>query len=135
MLSTGCKYALQATIKIARETQGGGHCLTQTITAGTKLPPHYLAKLLQSLVRGNVLLSSKGRGGGFALRKPAREITLRHIIEAIDGPLRKYQCIFGELRCEPGSPGHPCNRIDRWREVTRSFDEFLDRTTLADLAR
>jgi Rrf2 family iron-sulfur cluster assembly transcriptional regulator len=132
MLSTGCKYALQAVIKIAREAPPGGYCLTRTITAGTKLPPHYLGKLLQALVRGNVLLSSKGRGGGFALRKPARDISLRQIVESIDGPLRKYQCIFGELRCDAT---HPCNRIDRWRTVSRSFDEFLDRTMLADLAR
>ena len=132
MLSTGCKYALQAVVKIAREAPAGGYCLTRDIVSGTKLPPSYISKLMQSLVRGNVLISAKGRRGGFSLRKPAAQITLRQIVEAIDGPLRTYQCVFGEIRCDAT---HPCNRVDRWKTVNRNLDEFLDRTTLAELAK
>ena len=132
MLSTPCKYALVALTRIAREVPAGGFMLTREIVSGTKLPASYLSKVMQDLVRGNVLVSAKGRRGGFALRKPAAQITLRHIVEAIEGPLRTYQCIFGDVRCDAT---HPCNRVDRWKSVYRSLDDFFDRTTLADLAR
>lgn len=132
MLSTGCKYALQAVVKIAREAPSGGFCLVRDIVNGTKLPTPYVSKLLHALVRGHVLVSARGRQGGFALRKPAAQITLRQIVEAIDGPLRSYQCVFGEIHCDAS---HPCNRVDRWRIVHRSLDDFFDHTTLAELAR
>ena len=52
----------------------------------TDLPRDFLAKVFQKLVHGGVLKSAKGRGGVFILAKPAYEITLINVVEAIDGP-------------------------------------------------
>src|SRR5256885_13344391 len=60
------------------------------------VPAAYLAKQLQALVRGGVLSATTGPRGGFRLARPAGEITLLQIVEAVDGGSPFYQC--NELR-------------------------------------
>jgi len=82
--STG--YALLAVGFIAK-TQGKGVVLSQNISKEYEIPLEYLLKILQQLVRANVLRSKRGPRGGFSLAKPAAKITMLEIIEAVDGPL------------------------------------------------
>ena len=87
--STG--YALLAVGYIAKH-QGNGVVLSQDISKQYDIPLEYLLKILQQLVRANVLRSKRGPRGGFSLAKPTNKITMLEIIEAVDGPLT------GELR-------------------------------------
>jgi len=82
--STG--YGLLAAGYIAR-SEKGGIVLSQTISKEYNIPLEYLLKILQQLVRGNILRSKRGPRGGFVLGKPASKITMLEIIEAVDGPL------------------------------------------------
>jgi len=82
--STG--YALLAVGYIAQH-QKEGIILSQTISKEYKIPLEYLLKILQQLVRANVLRSKRGPRGGFSLAKPTRRITMLQIIEAVDGPM------------------------------------------------
>ena len=82
--STG--YALLAVGYIAK-TQGKGVVLSQSVSKEYDIPLEYLLKILQQLVRANVLRSKRGPRGGFSLAKPANKITMLEIIEAVDGPL------------------------------------------------
>jgi len=82
--STG--YALLAVGFIAK-TQGKGVVLSQNISKQYDIPLEYLLKILQQLVRANVLRSKRGPRGGFSLAKPATKITMLEVIEAVDGPL------------------------------------------------
>ena len=61
--------------------------LSQTISKEYKIPLEYLLKILQQLVRANVLRSKRGPRGGFSLSKPANKISMLEIIEAVDGPM------------------------------------------------
>jgi Rrf2 family protein len=56
------------------------------------LPAAYLAKQLQALVRAGVLAATTGPRGGFRLARPASEITLLQIVEAVDGASAPYEC-------------------------------------------
>ena len=56
------------------------------------VPPAYLAKQLKAMVRAGILASTTGPRGGFRLAKPADEVTLLDIVEAIDGCSAPYQC-------------------------------------------
>lgn len=56
------------------------------------IPPAYLAKQLQALVRGGVLTATTGPRGGFRLAQPASDITLLQIVEAVDGSSAPYEC-------------------------------------------
>jgi Rrf2 family protein len=131
LLSTGCQYAVAALVRIVHIAEPGRFCLVKDIVGPLDVPQDYLRKLLQQLVRGGVLASAKGRGGGFALKRLAGQITLRHIAEALDGPGRAYRCLYGSDQC---GAAHPCDRLPRWAAVRRQLDDLLDRTTLADLA-
>jgi len=82
--STG--YALLAAGYIAKR-QRQKTVLSQDISKEYDIPLEYLLKILQQLVRANVLRSKRGPRGGFSLAKPPRKITMLQIIEAADGPM------------------------------------------------
>ena len=82
--STG--YALLAVGYIAKH-QGKKTVLSQDISNQYDIPLEYLLKILQQLVRANVLHSKRGPRGGFSLARPANKITMLEIIEAVDGPM------------------------------------------------
>lgn len=83
--STG--YALVAVGYIALHYQETGTVLAAKVSKEYGIPLEYLLKILQQLVRANVLRSKRGPRGGFYLSHPAEEITLLDIIEAVDGPM------------------------------------------------
>ena len=82
--STG--YALLAVGYIAK-SQDKKIVLSQSISEAYDIPLEYLLKILQQLVRANVLRSKRGPRGGFSLAKPAEKTTMLEIIEAVDGPM------------------------------------------------
>ena len=82
--STG--YALVAVGYIAQNYKDGA-VLAARISKEYNIPLEYLLKILQQLVRANVLRSKRGPRGGFFLARPAETITLLEVIEAVDGPL------------------------------------------------
>jgi Rrf2 family protein len=82
--STG--YAVLAACYIAKN-QGKGVILSQSVSKAYDIPLEYLLKILQQLVRANVLRSKRGPRGGFCLAKPATKINLLEVIEAIEGPM------------------------------------------------
>jgi len=82
--STG--YGLLAAGYIAKNEKDG-IVLSQTISKEYNIPLEYLLKILQQLVRANLLRSKRGPRGGFVLAKAANKITMLEIIEAVDGPM------------------------------------------------
>jgi len=82
--STG--YALLAVGYLA-QNQKKGIILSQDISKKYNIPLEYLLKILQQLVKANILRSKRGPRGGFSLGKPATKITLLQVIEAVDGPM------------------------------------------------
>ena len=116
--------------KLAALVPAGRFCLLRDILKGEELPQHFVGKIFQTLVREEILLSAKGRGGGFALRQPPKDIVLRQIVEAIDGRSRMKRCFlgFGSCRLESNCPLH--GKCDKLRN---QIDGLLDNTTLAQL--
>ena len=82
--STG--YALLAVGYIAKHHQEG-IVLSQNISKEYNMPLEYLLKILQQLVKSNVLRSKRGPRGGFSLARPAKKISMLNILEAVDGPM------------------------------------------------
>ncbi len=82
--STG--YALLAVGYIAKH-QEKGIILSQSISKEYNIPLEYLLKILQQLVRANVLRSKRGPRGGFSLARPTKKINMLNIIEAVEGPI------------------------------------------------
>lgn len=82
--STG--YALLAVGYIAK-SKDVKIILSQSISKEYNIPLEYLLKILQQLVRANVLRSKRGPRGGFSMAKPPEKTTMLEIIEAVDGPM------------------------------------------------
>lgn len=89
-LGKASAYATFATVFVAQH-QSEGPVNGRRIAEAYGIPPEYLLKILQQLVRAQVLRSETGRRGGFVLRKSADQTTLLEIVEAIEGP------VHGEL--------------------------------------
>jgi len=93
MISRTAEYALRAMVHLAA-TDTPSQTVGQ-IATGTRVPPGYLAKVLQSLSRARLIASQRGLGGGFRLAKPARETSLYEIIDAVDPMQRIRECPLG----------------------------------------
>ncbi|RIK68223.1 MAG: Rrf2 family transcriptional regulator [Planctomycetota bacterium] len=130
--SAGCEYAIRAVMKLAAMVPPGQFMLLRDLVESEGMPAHFVGKVLQTLARAEVLVSAKGRGGGFALARPPAEITLRQIVEAIDGPARIGRCILGFAQCDDAQP---CPQHDDWVEIRRHIYDLLDNTTVADLLK
>ncbi|MCD6395466.1 MAG: Rrf2 family transcriptional regulator [Planctomycetes bacterium] len=85
-MSTTAHYGLIAAAYIAEQADEG-RVKASTISAKYGIPLEYLIKILQQMVKANILRSKRGPTGGFILACPAKEITLLEIIEAAGGPI------------------------------------------------
>jgi Rrf2 family transcriptional regulator, iron-sulfur cluster assembly transcription factor len=129
--SNACGYAIQAMARLAL-VRPDGYVLLDELCEGTDLPRHFVAKIFQDLVRHGLLVSAKGRGGGFALARKPNQITLYHIVEVIDGVDELEQCVVGMDRCDDEQP---CPQHDQWKAIREQIRKFLHNTTLEKMAR
>jgi Rrf2 family protein len=84
-LSRTVAYAVRATLQLAQlESEGPVPC-SRIANAG-KMPERFLLQILRNLVTHGILRSTRGVDGGYALVRPADQISLLEVIEAIEGP-------------------------------------------------
>ena len=84
-LSRTVAYAVRATLQLAQaETEGPVPC--SKLANDGKMPERFLLQILRNLVTHGILRSTRGVDGGYALVKPADQISLLEVIEAIEGP-------------------------------------------------
>jgi Rrf2 family iron-sulfur cluster assembly transcriptional regulator len=130
IFSTPTEYAIRGLAELA--LRGHGHAmLLDQLVPGTGLPRDFLGKIFQRLVKAEILRSARGRGGGFVLARPAPDITLRHIVEALDGPQLLDGCVVGLEKCNDQMP---CAQHDLFKPIRQRLRDYLDHTTLSDLA-
>ena len=94
-------------------------------------PANYLGKLLQSLVAYGLVVSQKGKGGGFQLKKPPDKVSLYDVITCIEDVDKWSRCFLGRKQCLDTSP---CSVHDHWKIVRDTNLKFLQSTTLYDLS-
>jgi Rrf2 family protein len=130
IFSSAAEYAIRGVAELAARG-GSSRVLLDDLVAGTGLPRDFMAKVFQKLVHGRVLASAKGRGGGFSLARPAHEITLIQIVEAVEGPQAYDRCVVGLERCNDQMP---CAQHDLYKPIRQRIKDYLNTTTAADLA-
>lgn len=131
MLSKTEEYALRAAVHLAQHAPEGP-CRAQDIARGSQIPANYLSKILHQLARAGVVESERGRYGGFRLARPARELTLAHVIEPFGSLSDRGRCLLGRAEC---SDENPCGAHERWKRVRAATTAFFAETTLADVIR
>jgi len=121
-LSQTAEYALRAVAWIAAAPPDRP-VLARELSKGALIPAQYLSKVLRRLVLAGVLVSRKGRGGGFALARDPGDISFREVLEAVDAFPREDRCAFGWGACKAS---HPCPLHDSWGSMSARFREWAE---------
>lgn len=103
MFSQTVEYALRAMVVLAAKPRQP--LTTHSIAADSRVPPDYLIKVLQSLARGGLVTSQRGKYGGHSLTRPPREINILEIVNAVD-PIRRIRTCPLDLHGEKLCPLH-----------------------------
>ena len=133
MLSQKCKYALQALLVLARD-KSGELLLVSDIAERENLPKKFLEAILLEMNRNGLVRSRRGRGGGYALAKPADLITFGQVVRIMDGPLAPRSCVSVNYyrRCDDCKDEQACEIRKVMRRVRDAIAHELDGTSLAD---
>jgi Rrf2 family protein len=138
-LTKKADYGLMALKYLAEQAEfdGFGAGLAHSSSASAKaiadayhIPPQLLAKILQTLTRGGILVSTAGTNGGYSLARPASEINAFEVIRAIDGPLFITSCITIHGTCDLHGT---CTIKEPLRKVNDAIKDMLSGLSIADL--
>ena len=104
MLSNSSKYAIKAVLFLALHSSKDEKILAKDISKPINVPPAYIAKLLQPLVKENIVSSVKGPKGGFYLDENNLNKSIMSIIMVIDGEDKWNACMLSLERCNAEKP-------------------------------
>lgn len=123
-------YSVRAVLYLARHA-GNGRCKAREIAEDMQISENYLPQILSNLVRHGVVTSSAGPEGGYALARPADEVTMLEVVEAAEGSIRSRECVLrgGPCRWE----GH-CAVHEPWSRAQEALIAQLSTTTFAEIA-
>lgn len=129
-LSTKGRYGVRAMFDLALH-QGDGPIPLRSIAERQDISEHYLEQLISTLRNEGFVESVRGAHGGYLLAVEADEITIGHIIRALEGPVTLSDCVSGEESSCERSPDCVVELI--WNQVKDKIDEVLDSITLEDI--
>jgi Rrf2 family iron-sulfur cluster assembly transcriptional regulator len=124
------EYGLRGLLFLVRQTPEK-MVLVSEISREQHISETFLAKIFQRLSKAGLLRSSRGSKGGFSLGKPANRITMKEVIEAIEGPIALNRCLLREGECEEE---RVCPFHQVWEQAQQCVIEILNGTTMEDLA-
>ncbi|MFV0228121.1 Rrf2 family transcriptional regulator [Empedobacter falsenii] len=130
MLSKTCEYAVRAVIYIAQQTKDGKRVGIKDVAKGIDSPEYFIAKILQEMVRKNLLQSTKGPNGGFHLDEKDMKNSLAVIVRHFDGDKIFSGCALGLKRC---SEKNPCPLHQQFKEIRNTLKHLLETTTINQL--
>lgn len=126
-LSRTVSYAVQAVLQLAELGPSSPVPCSRLATEG-KMPERFLLQILRNLVTHGILRSTRGVDGGYALLRPAQEISLLELIEAIEGPLEP------ELPGQEALPAESRGKLQSaLRDITASTRKQLGAIKLSQL--
>lgn len=130
MFSKSCEHGIRAVLFIAKESQKDRRPNIGEIAKAIDAPIPFTAKICQTLVKFDILLSRKGPRGGFYLEKDS-PVRLIEIVLAIDGDGIFTRCSLGMQQC---SSAHPCPVHDQFQHVRSRLRKMCEDTKIVDLA-
>lgn len=128
-LSHTAGYALLALAYL--EDREGHWVLAKDIAAATGTAGPYLSKILHTLAKVGLIRAKRGYRGGFALARPAAEIGLLEIVDAVEDRARTPRCLLGLVEC---SDQRDCPVHHVWKTARTRIEAYLQRLTLAEIA-
>lgn len=136
MLSQKAKYALRALVALARGD--GAQLSAGELSARAGAPRKFLEAILLELSRNQIVVSRRGKFGGYTLARPADEIAFAEIIRIIDGPLALAPCVsprLGFRKCADCPDLETCTLREALARARDATADVLEAYTLAHAAR
>jgi len=131
MLNQSAEYALRAVALIAsRDREAPSRA--KDLAAELGVPANYLSKILHQLASAGVLISRRGRQGGFLLAEPASRLRLARVVEPFEELAQYRACLMGRPTC---SARGACAAHHEWKPIAAAVLRFLQRTSVAQLAQ
>ncbi len=129
LISQTAEYALRVMAQLALH-QSPDAISREELAQQTKIPVHFLAKIMRRLVAAKIVNARRGAKGGFRLARPVERIHMIEVLRAVGYKFEMDRCAFGWSKC---SSSKPCPLHGIWREVKESFQQWAEKTTLADI--
>lgn len=122
-------YAVRVMLELGKHPFGEV-IQTRVISRAQGIPESFLSKIIQSLARASLILTARGVQGGVQLALPPERITLRQVVEAVEGPIAFNRCAINREFCDRSSfcPAHPF-----WVKISDLVAAELEKVTIADM--
>lgn len=133
MFSKACEYAIKATIYIAQQSIKDSPVNVKEVAKSVDAPEAFTAKILQQLCRENILVSTRGKQGGFTFPiKKQKDIKIHDLVLIFDGEQIFTNCALGLHKC---SSENPCPVHDDFASIRNNLALMVQKYTIADLAQ
>ncbi len=137
LFSTKAEYGVRLMIELGRQDSEAPVSLS-VVAAAEKLPLSYLEHLVAKLRNADLVVSQRGAHGGYRLARPAEQIEMLEVVQALEGAIAPMECFHddpeGKVLCSHESDGdHACATKLLWTRVQGGVTKALAGTTLADL--
>jgi len=129
MFSKTCEYGIKAMIFVAQKSKDGSRVGLKDIAKGTAAPEHFIAKIMQELVRKKLVHSIKGPNGGFYMDQFDLKTSLADIVKALDGNAIYTDCVLGLKTCNEKKP---CPVHEQYKDIKVELIKMIEENTIGD---
>jgi Rrf2 family protein len=98
------------------------------IAEAEELSADYIEQIMVRLKASGLVISHRGRNGGFSIARDPKQISMADILMAVEGPIRPVPCIDSHCKREASCPTRSI-----WEHAVATLDDLFGRTTLAKL--
>ncbi len=131
MITTKGRNALKVMIDLAKH-EGEGNVSLADIAERIQESQKYLEATVASLSSAGLIISARGKSGGYRLAKPVAEYNVAEIITAAEGSLAPVSCLGDDVHCEKSAT---CLTLPLWRELDDVITTFLTGKSLSELIK
>lgn len=137
LFSTRAEYGVRLMVELGRQS-GDRPVSLGAVADGENLPLSYLEHLVAKLRKAGLVESQRGAHGGYRLGRPAEQIDMLEVVQALEGAIAPMECFHsdpeGKVSCSHETDGdHACATKLLWTRVHGGVSRALSGTTLADL--
>ncbi|HEX6534952.1 MAG TPA: Rrf2 family transcriptional regulator [Gemmatimonadaceae bacterium] len=131
-ITTWAEYGLICALHLARR-EAEGPVTGRDMAARERLPADYVEQILLRLRRAGIVRSTRGAHGGYALARPAAEISVRDIINASELTTFDLHCVSHPVDDQRCAASHACSIRPVWMLLQQKIDDVLESVHLSDL--
>ena len=131
-VSTKGRYAIRVLIDMAQYGESDFHPLHE-LAARQGLSEKYIDAILGTLVKNQVLEGARGKGGGYKLAKPAKELTVWDVLSVIETSMSPVECVDNDKNgCDRADI---CPTLPMWKDLAKIIKDYFTGITIEQLAR